>query len=159
MKMNNYDKLVIRNGCRPAWLSDRIPKNIEKWLKPYFDEIFYECCCNHDDCYYFGGNLDQFNKCNKRFYKCMKRAIKKKSHWYSRYWFYYKAWQYYKLVQKWGLPSFYFDSGSGLRRLLPSELSEKDPKIRKQGIATIWINNRWWTREEAIKLGLLKVYK
>jgi len=152
---NEYDRLVICNGCRPSWLSDKIPDKLERVLAPYFDEIFKEACNKHDICYYIGGDLKQFKKCNKAFYKAMKKSIRRNSHWYSRLWFYYKAWQYYKLVQKWGKSSFYFNSGSGLNRILPSYQPYKSTELRELGVESIWKYNRWWTRAEAKKLNII----
>ena len=148
--LNEYDKLVICNGCRPSWLSKRIPDKLEEALKPYFDEIFKEACNEHDICYFSGGDEKCFKECNKKFYKAMKKSIKRNSHWYSRLWFYYKAWEYYKLVSKFGKPCFHWNSGNGLTRLFPSQSPVLNQKMRAEKIECVWMDNenRWYTRKE-----------
>jgi len=168
MILNEYDKLVLRNGCRPAWLSDKIPDTIEKPLSSFFDLSFKHCCDKHDDCYYFGGDFKAFHKCNKDFYKCMKKIINnfhfekfEKTKWYQIKWgnvkkgfrnvlrvpkityLKFKAWEYYKLVEKFGEDSFHF--GNGTDRLLPSYNPIKSKKIDEP---VKWIFDRWWTVKE-----------
>ena len=142
--LNEYDKLVICNGCRPSYISEHLPTALENALEPYFDEIFKKACDNHDICYYFGGDEKQRKRCDKRFYKAMKKSIKQKSHWYSRLWFYYKAWQYYRLVRRFGKASF----NNPAKQLLPSQIPYLDDKIRKDGVECTWRKNRWWTQKE-----------
>ncbi len=152
--LNKYDKKVITNGYRPAWLSEKMSKSIEKALAPFFNLIFKDCCDCHDIAFYFGTTKVEFKQANKKFYKCMKRAIKKNSSWYSRWFYYYKAWQYYKLVSKFGWGAF---TEHAIKNMdideLPSYSPYKDLKIT---VRTVWVHNRWWTRKEAIKTGLIK---
>ena len=145
-RMNEYDKIVIANGCRPEWLSKKIPDKLENILKPYFDEIFKSDCNIHDYKYYIGGNEQDKKIADKDFYKAMKQSVKRNAHWYSRLWFYYKAWQYYRLVKKFGNSAFNFKAPITSIKQFPSFYPYKDQKLRDLKIQTIFINNRWEIR-------------
>ena len=142
-RMNEYDKLVICNGCRPEWLSDVIPDKLEKVIAPYFDEIFKNACNIHDLKYFIGGTKRDKKEADKDFYIAMKLSIKRNSHWYSRLWFRYKAWQYYRLVRKYGNSAFNFKTPIDSIRQFPSFYPYKYQKVRDLNIHTIWVNNRW----------------
>jgi len=143
-QLNDYDVAVITNGCRPKWLTDIIPKKLDKALSPYFNEVFKECCNAHDIDFFIGVSKEKFNESNEQFYKCMKRAIKKYGNWYSRWWFYYKAYQYYKLVSEFGWSSYNSTIILDLEDL-PSYQISKDQKIN---IECVWLHGRWWLRSE-----------
>jgi len=149
--LNKYDIEVLDNGCGPSWLLDYLPDFLVSALEDYKDQIFEECCEDHDVDFFFGGTRREFNIANKKFYKCMKNVIKKKGSWYSRWWFYYKAYQYYKLVAKFGWSSF---NSKDIRDLedLPSFNPSKSQEVTQR---CVWIDSRWWTRDEAERLGLL----
>ena len=142
--MNDYDIAVINNGCGPANVLDFLPKKLVKALKPYMNQIFAECCKGHDIDFRIGGSKEDFLKANAKFYRCMKRVIKKEAHWYSRWWFYYKAWQYFNLVAEFGWDSFNSQEPMDLEDL-PSYQIAKDPKITQRCVRQ---DGRWWLRSE-----------
>ncbi len=179
--LNAYDLAVIVNGCGSSAFYDHIPTKVTSVLEPYFNLEFKTCCAIHDIRYYFGGDMADFHSANSKFYKCMKSIIKKegykkldKTKWYQIKWsnvktgikniikvpkvtfLKYKAWQYYRLVEDLGKEAFYFNSGSGLKRLRPSDIPYKEESIRKQ---VVWVpsQERWYLRTTAKTLGLISI--
>ena len=156
--MNDYDKELICNGARPAWLSEMLPDFIEDPVTPYFDLDFYQPASKHDVDYFEGCTKKDKKIADKEFKKAMKRAIKKAGHpWYTRWFYYYKMWQYFKLVSWFGDSSFYFAKKKRTYLDLPSYKLALDPRMREDKIQCVWVETerRWYLRKQAQNQGLI----
>ena len=150
--MNEYDKLIICNGCSPEWLTSALPTWLLSWFLNFVNGAFKPACDDHDVAYYKGFNDQLKNRADKVFYRRMKRIIKKRVKWRYRWLHYIKAYIFYKMVQKVGFTAFTY---ADKERILPSYLPNLDTKIRNNRIQCVWLFNRWWLRSEAIKKGFI----
>ena len=156
--MNDYDKELICNGARPAWLSHFLGDTIDEFMKPYFDLDFEEAANIHDVNYFQGCNKKDKKIADKEFKKAMKRAIKKAGHsWLTRWFYYYKMYQYFKLVSWFGNSAFYFAKKKRTYLDLPSYKLALDPKMREDKVQCVWVETerRWYLRKQAQNQGLI----
>jgi len=135
MELNEYDRKVIHNGCKPAWFPKGLNANF----------CFKKACNQHDLAYYYGWAENDRKKADKVFYKNMKKAIKKtKAGWLKKMFYKVMAYKYYKLVRWFGKSAFNYAPMP-----LPSTLVDKDEIFEYNEI--MLIQGRWFTKSEVAR--------